>query len=464
MRDAAFLVAIAIIIPIALSWPYICLVFWAYVSLLDPNETLFGIASVVPYAKLAAAMTVLSFFITRRKNNPFHLDRTTVLVLIFLLLAAMSQFTSLSRDQNGWDILDKLWKIVALNVLILWCMRTRLQIHVLLLGVCLAVGFNAVDEALKYLLSGGGHKVEGLPAWGDNNQVGLIVLLTIPILAYVREESEDPLVRMGALGGIILFAVCVIATASRGALGGLLLLALTGIANSRHKVRYMAAMLVAIMVLVQTAPDSWTQRMNTIQTADRDSSFMGRVIAWKISTLMAMDHPFLGGGLHAVQAKNVWASYSNDFYKLSFIPTEEPDVNPHAAHSIYFEVLGDTGFLGLAVFLGIIASSFVTGWQIKAAVRNRPDLQWAARLASSLRNSLLVFLTSGALLSAAYHDLIFLIIAIFSAVRAAVAAAPLPLAAPTSAPPQVTGWRARRPDESGSVRLGRKADPGGNLR
>ncbi|MGD0106342.1 MAG: putative O-glycosylation ligase, exosortase A system-associated [Rhodopila sp.] len=444
MRDTMFLAAVIAIIPMALGWPYICISFWAYVSLLDPNSFLYGIGTMVPYAKVAAGMTLLSLLVSREKNA-FHCDRTTALVLVFLVIAALSQFTSLADASVGWDILDKLWKIVALNLLVVCCVRTRLRIHVLLLTICLGVGFNGTGEALKYLLSGAAHKVEGVPNWGDNNQVALIVLMTMPILAYIREVSEARLLRLGALAGIILFAVCVIATTSRGGLAGLLILALAGIATTRHKVRYLAAMLIAGMVLVQTVPESWTQRMDTIQSADQDSSFMGRVIVWKLSTLIALDHPLLGGGLHAVQSLNVWNAYVPSFGKLSFIPTDAPDLSPHAAHSIYFEVLGDTGILGLSVFLGIMASCFLTGFRIKAAARNRPDLQWAARLASMLQLSLLSFLSTGALLSAAYHDLVFLVVALFSAVNAAVAAAPS-VQAPTDTVPQVAGWRARRLD------------------
>ena len=442
MRDLMFLSAIAVIIPMALNRTYISIALWAYVSLLDPNSFLYGIGTMVPYAKVAAGVTLISLLLDREKKA-FHCDRTTALVLIFLVIAALSQFTALSDAPVGWEILDKLWKIVALNLLVVSFMRTRLRIHLLLLTICLGVGFTAVAEAMKYLLSAGGHKVEGTPSWGDNNQVALIVLISMPMLAYIREASEAPMLRLGALVGIILSAVCVVATASRGGLVGLLILVLASLATTRHKVRYLAAALVAGVVLIQMAPESWTQRMDTIQSADQDSSFMGRVVAWKLSTLIALDHPLLGGGLHAVQSQTVWSAYVPSLGKLSFIPTDDPDINPHAAHSIYFEVLGDTGILGLLVFLGIIASCVLTGFKIKQAARGRPDLAWAARLASMLQLSLLVFLVTGAALSAAYHDVVFLIFALFSAVRAAIAAVPSGQAIADAAP-QISGWRARR--------------------
>lgn len=442
MRDMLLLIAVLAIVPLGITRPFICVAFWAYISLLDPNYFLYGFASDFPFVKLAAALTVVSVVCSREKKFLPH-DRTSVLVLGFLAIAAMSQVTALTSAALGWDILDKLWKIVVLYLLVVCFMRSRVRIHLIVLTICIGVCFNGVGEGLKYLLSAGGHKVEGTPSWGDNNQVAMIVLMTMPFIQYVREISQEKLVRMAMLGAILLLIVCVVATASRGGLAGLVVLALAAISTTRHKVRYLMAMLAAGVILVKTAPESWTQRMDTIQTADQDSSFMTRVTVWKLSTLIALDHPFLGAGLHGVQSQNVWDAYVPRFDKLSFIPTERPDVVPHAAHSIYFEVLGDTGFLGLLVFLSIVGSCVMASFHIKTVTQNRPDLAWASRLTDMLRLSLLTFLVTGAALSAAYHDLVFLLFALFSALRAVVLAAPSPQTVEAAAPP-LTGWRARR--------------------
>jgi len=79
-------------------------------------------------------------------------------------------------------------------------------------------------------------------------------------------------------------------------------------------------------------------------------------------------------------------------------------------------VLGDTGFLGLAVFLAIIASSLWTGVQVRLLARGHPDLQWAARLAGKLQLSLVIFLVCGAALSASYNDMNFILFGMLSAV------------------------------------------------
>lgn len=74
----------------------------------------------------------------------------------------------------------------------------------------------------------------------------------------------------------------------------------------------------------------------------------------------------------------MWMDYARVFDRLSFIPTNYPDpVAPHAAHSIYFQVLGDQGFAGLAIFLLILASAWRNASVVVRATRDREEWHWA---------------------------------------------------------------------------------------
>src|SRR6202012_651324 len=132
--------------------------------------------------------------------------------------------------------------------------------------------------------------------------------------------------------------LAVLSTESRGAMIGLVVIAFAGFTVSRRKWSYAAVMLALGIALIFVMPHKLVERADTISTAGDDDSFMGRVIAWKMSTLIALDHP-LGGGLHAVQIRSVWDQFVPEFDRLSFIPSPLPET-VHAAHSIYFEVLG----------------------------------------------------------------------------------------------------------------------------
>jgi putative inorganic carbon (HCO3(-)) transporter len=144
---------------------------------------------------------------------------------------------------------------------------------------------------------------------------------------------------------------------------------------------------------------------------------MGRVVAWKISLLIAMDHPLFGGGMHAVQNPMVWNTYRQDLGSVDFVDTPPADEFPHAAHSIYFEVLGDLGFIGLTLFLAILGTALWNSRQIKRICRGHASLLWASDLARMIQISLIIFIITGAALSMAYFELLYILVIMLSRCR-----------------------------------------------
>jgi probable O-glycosylation ligase (exosortase A-associated) len=210
----------------------------------------------------------------------------------------------------------------------------------------------------------------------------------------------------------------IMGTFSRGGLIGIAGIGVYALFKSGKRVRYVLAIVPLLASAALFAPDRWSNRMDTIATANLDGSFMGRVIAWKQSTLIAMDHPVFGGGFHAVQNFEVWTHYARSFDKLSIVPSPTPDpYGPHAAHSIYFQVLGDLGFVGLVLFLGILVSSWRNATRVIRLTRERPQWRWASDLASSLQYSLIAYIVSGAALSMAYYDYMYIIFALLAVMR-----------------------------------------------
>ena len=92
-------------------------------------------------------------------------------------------------------------------------------------------------------------------------------------------------------------------------------------------------------------PEKFWNRMNTIQNTQPDASMHGRIVAWQVAYKYANDHFPFGAGFYAPQLASIFNSY---------FPMEET----HAAHSIYFQVLGEQGYIGLTIYLMIIAGAF----------------------------------------------------------------------------------------------------------
>lgn len=213
--------------------------------------------------------------------------------------------------------------------------------------------------------------------------------------------------------------VCVIATASRAAFIGLAFLSMVFILGSRRKVSGLLLLVVIAGAGSQLVSNDWVERMNSIQSANDDNSFMGRVSAWKVSTAVAFERPLFGGGFHAIQQTDVWSAHRSEAIQLDVLPTAIPGISAHAAHSIYFEILGDLGFIGLTLFLTLFWMTWRNAVVVRRLVRRslRPDLAWAGSLAGALQASLLVFLIGGASLSAAYFDIDYLLVAMLAALR-----------------------------------------------
>lgn len=98
------------------------------------------------------------------------------------------------------------------------------------------------------------------------------------------------------------------------------------------------------------------------------------------------------------------------------INSPEPNT-PLAAHSIFFEILGDLGFPGFLLFMAILVTGFYNLRRILRLTRGDPSLIWAYDLAVLFRVSLVVFIVCGALLSAAYFELLYIMLSQISVLR-----------------------------------------------
>ncbi len=425
MRDLMFAFVWLALLPVSLVSASMGVLIWVWTALLSPNELLYGFMAGVPLNKMVALTTIACVFLSREKKEPYA-DGMLILMLLLGATATISWYGSIVSTPDGTDLYEKLLKEVVLAFTIAAVMTTRHRIHLLVLVVALSFGFIAVKEGLIFLLTAGGHKVIGTGSVGDNNSLATTLLMVIPLMFYLSRYSAVRYVRIGLLAALGLSVVTVVATFSRGGFVGLLVLAAFMVKNSRSKVGSVLLVVVSGVLIYTLAPESWFERLNTIGDASNDGSFMGRVMAWKISWLIAMDHPLFGGGMHAVQRMLVWSTYEPYLYLLDFIKTPPPDGYPHAAHSSYFEVLGDLGFVGLSIFLTLLLAAFWTCRRTYRMARQHPSLLWAADLARMMQISLVVYVVTTMALSMAYFEMFYILLAMISrthrTVRLAVAA------------------------------------------
>lgn len=414
MRDLLMLGLMLPMVYFASRSAFAAWLFWAWASLSGVQDFMYGFMRGISYVQWFALLTLLLVLMRRDPNIAPQGTRfpgacwLMVGLAVHGLFAATMAYDGLVRN---WEIATNLVKIVLLCVLMPYVVTTRQRVQIAVLAIVMAIGVQGVLDGLRFLKSGGGHLAVGNGRLGDRNDYAMHLVVIVPLLVYLFTQLRGKLARMAALGAVTLTVLAVVSTQSRGAMVSLAATALWLVFRSGRKLMAASVVAVGVVLVLTLAPARWFERMHTIDNAaETDASFLGRVEAWKRASAMAIEHPVFGAGFRAVQAQSIFEKYRNNPGFLGWVDTP-PSYFPRAAHSIYFEVMSDMGFVGLAWFLAVMFSCFyLTGRARKRAKALGPPWQWAMELAAMVNVSMVGYLVAGAALSVSYVDLPYLLV------------------------------------------------------
>jgi O-antigen ligase len=123
-----------------------------------------------------------------------------------------------------------------------------------------------------------------------------------------------------------------------------------------------------------------------------------------------MARPLTGGGFSSSENGEVYRHYS--YGKSFYLDPKTGETGGHAAHSIYFQTLGDHGFIGFGLYFAMLLSTLAMLRRVRKAASAIPAMAWAKDLVTMIQVSFLAFFVSGIALSMAYYDLVYLFIGI----------------------------------------------------
>lgn len=414
MRDILFVLIFPLILYAVFKRPFIGAAMWLWVAMFFPNGWVYSFAGSFRYNFIIVVFAIISYvnWKDKQKNEK---DTLTFLILLFIFWTLITSIFTISIPEIVWSEWIEFLKVTLLFIFTISVLRTQLHINVLIWALVLSIGFYGCLEGLKYISSGGAHRIAGLRGHilGDRNELALAFNMLLPLIAYLISISKMKLVKIGLFCVIVLLIVAIIGTYSRG--GTLALIIVGGYfwLQSKHKVLYAVILAISFTIASNYVPSSWFNRMDTLETAQKDSSFLGRVLAWKHATMVANDYPITGGGFKAGQTSYVWWSYDAAGSFNSLIDTSQMHtVGFKAAHSIYFQVLGDHGYVGLLMFLSILITAyFKMGKNIRLAKLHESDKS-LIQLCKYLKVSLIAYCAGGAGVSLAYFDMLYAILAL----------------------------------------------------
>ena len=386
MRDLLITLFVFGSIPFILRQPFYGVLMWTWLGLGNMHRLAWGFAVSMPFALVVFLATFVGFlFMRNRPRTPLHPEAVLLAILVLWMLICT---TFAVFPEPAWGEWSRVWRIQLGVLLTLLLVNSRQKIHLLVWVMVVSIGFYGVKGGIFTLLGGGANHV-----WGPegsfvagNNEIGLALLMTIPLLWYLARFTAQPWVSRGLYASAMLSFVAIVGTQSRGAFVGMAVMGLMMFLKVRRKLLPLVFAVGFIALLPMIAPQAWFDRMHSIQNYEQDASAMGRIGAWKKSIEIA-DERLTGGGFRYVAYAYV-----------------------HDAHSIYFQMLGEAGYPGLVLFLAILVLAWRRAKRIQRLARGHPELNWAAELAAMLQVSLIGYCSAGAFLGLANFDYFYVLL------------------------------------------------------
>lgn len=399
MRDIIITLIVFGSLPYIFKRPWFGIVMWVWISVMNPHRLSWGFAYDFPFAAIIAGVTLVALVLTKDDKKLPNSPIVWVLFAFSFWMVVTTVFAFFPATSA--TMLNRVLKTMMMTVVMIMLVKKKEHIMMVAWTLVGSLGYYGVKGGIFTAATGGSSMVwgpEGSYIQG-NNEVALAFITIIPIMYFLALSYENKWIKRGMYASMALCALSALGSYSRGALVGIVAMLAYLWWKSPKKVMTGTVMLLLLPAAIAFMPAKWTQRMDTINEYKQDDSAMGRINAWHMATNLALDRPLVGGGF------DIWTGTMFKIY------APNPD-DQHAAHSIYFQALGEHGFVGLGLYLALaLLTVRRCAWIVRQAGK-RADLKWAANLATMVQVSLLGFGVGGAFLSLVYYDVPYYLMAL----------------------------------------------------
>ncbi len=372
MRAALLLLILGVSVPACLVSPYYGVLMWYWVSYFNPHRLTWGFTYDLPVAFLVAVPTLIGVLFAKKSL------RSLLVLESLLLIGLWAWYTSTyiyaqrvpmfvgHMAEAGYQM-SHISKILLMTLVMIVVITSRERLYGVMLISGGSLGLLALKGAIFGARTAGGSRIFGPPDsfLTDNNAFGLAINVCLPILFFLARSERRRWLRLSLYLCFGAGIVTVLLTYSRGGLLGLV---------GMH-------------------------RMGRFAEGNLDATANQRLVSWGTAWNFSHDFPVTGGSFDALPDEFIFKRYQ---------PRPLPDGLPSSGpHSIYFQLLADQGFVGLALFLVLIASCFLSLLRVRRTARRVPEASWLVDYTLMIEIALLAFMTSGAFLGFVYLDLIY---------------------------------------------------------
>lgn len=426
MRDLVFVGYLGLIMLLAFKRPFLFTLIYAYIDIVAPQRLSYFLLNSIPLSLILFGLAVGGYLLYDKKTDSRISPRHFVIVLLLIYCGyttSMADEPVAAAEKWSW-----VWKALVFAAFLPLLLKTRLRIEALALMLVLCASTLIITGGIKTSVGGGGYGqlillIDDNSGLYESSIISCVAIMIIPLILWLRKYGTifKPDWRVNAYSAALIFACLLIPIGTQARTGlvciavlAILLFIKQAITNPKFLIIPLIAGPLLIMATIPFLPQSFIERMETIQNYEADESASTRIAVWKW-TLDYVDKNPLGGGFDAYRQNKV--VYDIDIVDDNGFITgqDEREVvdEGRAYHSSYFEMLGENGWPGLIMWL-IIHVGGVWRMQVIRRMykkRNREDEEWVGPLAAALRNAQIIFLVGCIFVGIAFQPFVYMLIA-----------------------------------------------------
>ena len=351
----------------------------------------------------------LSFAIGFKKTQSVKSPLYHVLMISFMLWITLATYNAQFQD-FAWIKYDYVIKTLFFAYFIPFTLTSRDKIEAFVLTCLASYGTFIFTAGVKTLFGGGGYNISLVGGssfiYSEGSMLSTLAVSMLPLFAFAMSKSlmvERMFHFKWIMFGLSLCSVLtVIGTQARTGLVVIAFYASIILFKTKHKFKMGIFIALIPLLIFAVAPASWFERMSSLESGEvttSEASAVGRLVVWRWTLDYVSERPLMGGGFYSYLANGgVLHRYAEEG------ETEIRQPDGKAFHNIFFEVLGETGYVGLLFFCGIIGHMWLLNSKSsKKQFSNPATVEWAISLKNGINVSLAIYCIGGLFVGIAFY-------------------------------------------------------------
>ncbi len=421
MRTTVLLILIGIFFIFSVTSQFAAMYTYWWFAIFRPHEWAWD-GAIKDLRLTAVAAALLLGQALYHKKIPKINNSISILILALLLLEVIANYLNGCADMYTvrTRTLSELFILAFVVLITVEIIEQKKHLYWLITVIALSIGFHSGKGGIHALITGGSfydaHNLSGLFAGSNAFALGSGVLIFFMIISFqcikyfpFKKDNKKTRITIFVFQATLILMIFgsaynIIALSSRGSFfataAGLFIWMM--LHEKRKKIIPIFIIFISLALIFVPFPENYQERLSSVfaDQDELDNSAASRPYFWGVAIDIAKDHPLgVGPGCYP-PFYNMYDS-SNGYYGLY-----------RSVHSSHFQMLSDTGFIGVFIWLSLFGISLMKLWIIrkesKYMMPTNVKYKFYFLTSNALICSTLVFFIGGSFYEYAYNDITWL--------------------------------------------------------